>query len=171
MQRSKDRALTAAEQHHQIAPISVYCDSSGFEGGIGTATVLYVGGTEKSSLKYHLGTDAHHTVYEAKIVGLTMGLHLLTSLTRRLDAQTVIGSNSQATIWALNNERLHPAYYLLDHAHSAAKKLHVTQDYIVCKAECQAAKSAGIDWADCTYRVFNLQVHWTPGHLNFAPNE
>ncbi|KAF8154760.1 hypothetical protein B0H34DRAFT_616330, partial [Crassisporium funariophilum] len=61
-----------------------------------------------------LGPDTHHTVYEAEIVGLTLSLHLLTSLGRQLSDAVTLGSNSQAAIRALNNQLPHPAHYLLD---------------------------------------------------------
>ncbi|GLB42960.1 putative encoded by [Lyophyllum shimeji] len=93
----------------------------------------------------------HHT--EAEIVGLTLGLHLLTSLSRLLRSLTVIGSDSQAVIRALHNQRPHPARYLLDHAHSAAEKLHVKQDRITRGARRKTA------------------IHWVSGHVDFAPNE
>ncbi|KAF5367638.1 hypothetical protein D9615_010583 [Tricholomella constricta] len=121
----KAKALAEANHIHRIAPTSVHCDGSGYEGGVGASAVLFVNGIEKASLKYHLGPITKHTVYEAEIVGLTLGLHLLTSTSRQLHSITAIGSDSQATIKALGNQKPHPAHYLLDHVHTAAEKLHV----------------------------------------------
>ncbi|KAF8057556.1 hypothetical protein FPV67DRAFT_1391882, partial [Lyophyllum atratum] len=122
-------------------------DGSGYEGGVGASAVLFVNGAEKSSLQYHLGPITHHTVYEAEIVGFTLALHLLSKLGRQLTSLTVIGSDSQAAIRALNNQRPHPAHYLLDRVHSAAEHLHMKQD-----------------------RLINAII-WTPGHMEFDPNE
>ncbi|KAF5374631.1 hypothetical protein D9615_008911 [Tricholomella constricta] len=164
-------ALREANRIHDLAPVSVYCDGSGFEGGIGASAVLYVDKAERASLRYHLGPTTKHTVYEAEIVGLTLGLHLLTKLTRSLDDTTAIGSDSQATIKALNNQRPHPGHYLLDHVHSAAEKLHFTQDRLARADARSAAKRRGNPWTDRRRRVIDLQIHWTPGHVDFDPNE
>ncbi|KAF5384346.1 hypothetical protein D9615_003173 [Tricholomella constricta] len=167
----KDSALTEANRIHRLAPTSVYCDGSGFEGGVGASAVLYVNGIEKASLKYHLGPIAKHTVYEAEIVGVTLALHLLTSTARSLPDITAIGSDSQATIKALRNQKSHPAHYLLDRVHTAAEKLHAKQDRIARADERRATLRRGNKWTDRTRRVINLQVHWTPGHVDFGPNE
>ncbi|GLB41456.1 putative encoded by [Lyophyllum shimeji] len=168
---NKIAALAEANRAHRRAPVSVYCDGSGFEGGISASAVLYVCGTEEASLQYFLGPMSRHTVYEAEIVGLTLGLHLLTTFSRRLRSLTVIGSDSQAVIKALCNQRPHPAHYLLDHVYDAAEKLHVKQDRIARATARRAAINSGSEWTDRTRRVIDLQVHWTPGHVDFAPNE
>ena len=48
---SKDAALAFANETHGIAPYSVYCNGSGFEGGIGASDILYVDGQETDSLR------------------------------------------------------------------------------------------------------------------------
>jgi len=77
---SKIDALTKAYLNHMDRSISVFSNSSGFEGGIGAAAVLYINGIVSSTLRYHLGSKKHHTVYKAEIVGVTLSLHLLTNL-------------------------------------------------------------------------------------------
>ncbi|KAF5378885.1 hypothetical protein D9615_006982 [Tricholomella constricta] len=168
---SKETALVEANRIFRLAPTSVHCDGSGYEGGVGASAVLFVNGLEKASLKYHLGPITKHTVYEAEIVGLTLGLHLLTSTSRNLRSITAIGSDSQAAIKALGNQRPHPAHYLLDYVHTAAEKLHVKQDRIARASERRTALRRGNKWTDRTRKVINLQIHWTPGHVDFGPNE
>lgn len=126
---------------------------------------------ERDTLQYHLGPTTHHTVYEAEIVGLTLGLHLLSKIGRPLHSLTAIGSDSQATIRALNNQRPHPAHYLLDHVHSAAERLHMKQDRLINAAERRSAVRKGRPWSARTRKVIDLQIHWTPGHVDFGPNE
>ncbi|KAF5372678.1 hypothetical protein D9615_009837 [Tricholomella constricta] len=168
---NKEKALVEANRIHRLAPTSVHCDGSGYEGGVGASAVLFINGVEKASLRYHLGPITKHTVYEAEIVGLTLGLHLLTSTSRQLHSITAIGSDSQATIRALGNQKPHPAHYLLDHVHTAAEKLHVKQDRIARADDRRAAIRRGNPWTDRTRRVIDLQIHWTPSHVDFGPNE
>ena len=121
----KPAALAQAINNHNTK-ISVYCDGSGYEGGIGASAVLYINSTERCSLQYHLGPDTEHTVYEAEIAGLLLALHLLSSLMSSPRSPVIIGLDSQAMIQALMNQRSHLAHHLLDHIHTLAEHLHAT---------------------------------------------
>ena len=171
MKKSQPDALIDAILNHEIAPVSVYCDGSGFEGGIGASAVLFIDGIERNSLRYHLGSVSEHTVYEGEIVGLTLALHLLAGLRRQLKSITLLGTDSQATILALDNQLSHSAHYLLDHVHDTAAKLHQQQDKLQNTKARREAKQKGIDWKARDRNVVDLQLHWTPGHLDFQPNE
>ena len=59
------------------AGVKVYADSSGIEGKVGAAAVLYRGDTQVQSLQCHMGTLKDHTTYGAKVVGIILGLELL----------------------------------------------------------------------------------------------
>jgi ribonuclease HI len=168
---SKIDALVNAYLNHTNRDISVFSDGSGFEGGIGAAAVLYVNGTVSSTLRYHLGSEKQHTVYEAEIVGLTLSLHLLTNLKRQLRNRTILGTDSQAAIKALDNQRPHAAHYLLDHVHSMAEKLHAKQDRLLNVAARRDARNRGEELAIRKRGVIDLQIHWVPGHMDFEPNE
>jgi hypothetical protein len=52
----------------------------------------------------HLGSAAEPTVYEAEGIGLLLGLHLLKGLSHQLTYATVLGTNNQAVIKALDNQ-------------------------------------------------------------------
>ncbi|KNZ80714.1 hypothetical protein J132_04803 [Termitomyces sp. J132] len=121
-------ALVTAQQIHNYATMVVYCNGSGFEGGIGALTMLYIDSEETSSLKYHLSLDTEHTIYEAKVKGLSLGLYLLSSFNHQLWGLIALGSNSQASICVLTNQCPHLAHYLLDQVYTAAEKLHRKQD-------------------------------------------
>lgn len=116
-------------------------------------------------------TDSEHTVYEGEIVGLTLALHLLTKLGSQFHAPIIVGTDSQAVIKALNNQRPHPAHYLLDEVHNAAEKLHARQHKLRNAAAYKEARHNGETWSDRTRNVIDLQIHWTPGHVGFEPNE
>ncbi|KNZ76504.1 hypothetical protein J132_10312 [Termitomyces sp. J132] len=127
----KDSALAIALQSHKCVRMAFYCNGSGYEGGIGASTVLFVDGKETSSLRYYLGLGAKHMVYKAEIVGATLRLHLLSQPNCQLRGLNIVGSNSQAMIKVLRNQCPHPAHYLLNQVHSAAEKLHTKQDCLL----------------------------------------
>ncbi|KNZ73136.1 hypothetical protein J132_01048 [Termitomyces sp. J132] len=108
---------------------------------------------------------------KAKVVGLILGLHLLSSLGHQCPAKAIMGTNNQASIKALLNQKPHPGHYLLDKVNDATESLHSKQDQVVraCK-RCQAQQQ-GSKWADQTHRVIDLQVHWILGHMEFHPNK
>ena len=57
--------------------IKVYSDGSAHSGKVGAAAILRQEGKPDRTLKLHLGTTAQHTVYEAELVGMILGLHLI----------------------------------------------------------------------------------------------
>ena len=119
----KPTALTQATLNHNTK-VSIYCNGSGYEGGVGASTCLYIDSIETRALQYYLGPDSEHTVYEAEIIGIYLAFHLLSSLMFSPCPPTIVGLDSQATLRALLNQRSHPAHYLLDLVHNAAENLH-----------------------------------------------
>jgi hypothetical protein len=83
------------------------------DNGTGGAAVLYVDKIEKASLYYHLGPSDKHMVYEGELIGLLLSLCLLILLHFQLDC-CIIGTDNQAAIRALTNQRPHPGHYILD---------------------------------------------------------
>ena len=59
------------------ASVKIYTNGSSIEGGIGSAATLYIKNTLQQSPQFYLGSDEHHMVYEARQVGLTLGVALL----------------------------------------------------------------------------------------------
>jgi ribonuclease HI len=145
---NKETALAMARTLHNNCKYSFYTDGSGFENGIGAAAVSYINKVESQYLWFHLGPTSKHTVYEGELIGICLALHILLSLPLNIRSRVIIGSDSQAAIKALANQSTHPAHYLLDYIHDSAEKLH--------------SKHNG---------NINLQIHWTPAHSNFTPNE
>lgn len=96
----KEEALIAAQRNHRRNSISVYCNGSGYEGGIRASAVLYVNQREVAELKYHLGRDSQHMVYEAEIVGLLLAIHLLSNVETTLTQTITIGSDCQVCKYA-----------------------------------------------------------------------
>jgi hypothetical protein len=113
----------------------IHPDSSGYEGGIGASAVLYKGPNVIKTLRYYLGTDDCHMVYEAEGVGVYMVLHLLTSLGSRIGGAAILGTDSQALVKATKNQRPHTGHYILDEIHNVAEKLHMKQDELANRQE------------------------------------
>ena len=70
-----DDAILDMEQDHP--DVKIFTDSSGMEGEIGTAAVLYRNGRLKSSVQFNLGQQKHHMVYEGEAAGLLLGTKLM----------------------------------------------------------------------------------------------
>ena len=104
-------------------------------------------------------------------MGLVMGLHLLSTLHSRFIHPTTLCSDSQAVIRALDNQQSHPSQYIIDSIHQAAEDLHRKQDGIINRALKEVIIAEGEDWVGRPKGVVDLQVHWVPGHADFAPNE
>ena len=171
IQKDKTLALVDATLYHMVAPVSVYSDGSGFEGGVGASAVLFINNVETKILRYHLGPLTKHTVYEAEILGLTLSFHLLHNLKRQLLNPSVLGTDSQALLKALDNQRSHAGHYLLDHVHKAAEALQLQQDNLRNVAARREARRQGTIWKGRKRGVVDVQLHWTPAHLGFGPNE
>ena len=62
-----------------VAPVCMYSDGSGFEGGDSASALLCIKEHLVKVLCMHLGSALEHTVYEAG-VSLVMGLHLFNGL-------------------------------------------------------------------------------------------
>jgi ribonuclease HI len=154
-----------------MAPVRVYSDGSGFEGGIGASALLYINERLVKVLRVHLGSALEHTVYEAEGVGLLMGLHLLNGLNRQLTHTTVLGTDNQAVIKALGNQKSHAGQYILDAIHKSAEQLNVKQDRLINRDDRIRTLEAGDNWEGRKRGVIDLQIHWVPGHHDFEPNE
>ena len=168
---TKDDAYTMATIAHVSNKYKVYSDGSGFEGGIGASAILYRGPNVVKTLRYYLGTDKHHTVYEAEGIGVYMGMHLLTSLSSKFTGAVILGTDSQALIKATENQHPHAGHYILDKIHDAAEKIHVKQDKLTIRQE--RRQRAGVDVQRTGRRkgIVDLQLIWVPGHHDFAPND
>jgi hypothetical protein len=92
IKHSKEESLEFANLHFSELQDKVYCDSSGFQGGIGTSAVLYEGNQVKQILRYYPGTKSNHTVYEVE--GISLVMHLLADLNRQLQWMVLIKADS-----------------------------------------------------------------------------
>jgi hypothetical protein len=102
--------------------IQVYSDGSGSNGKIGAAAILFRTGVQPRILKYHLGTDKEHTVYEAEIVGLTLAAKLI-STEPNLSFPLSISINNQAALKSGENTYTISGSYLGERFKRMMKKI------------------------------------------------
>ena len=92
----------------------VFTDGSCTDGLIGASAVLYVDYTQVATLRYHLGSEDHHTVFEAEAVGLLLAAQLLLTRNEASFPTSVLADN-QAVIRSGENLSAKPGHYLLLH--------------------------------------------------------
>ena len=155
-------------QVHINCKYKIYSDSSGYKGGIGASAILYRGENIIKTLRYYLGTN---TVYEAEGICVSMDLHLLNHLNRKVNDVVIMCLDSQAPIRATENQCLHAGHYLLDEIYNITENLHTKQDSLLNRQEhAQASRECGT-WNGHKKGVVDLQLLWVPGHHDFVPNK
>ncbi|KAF8880970.1 hypothetical protein BD779DRAFT_1675634 [Infundibulicybe gibba] len=127
--------------------IRIYSDGSGIDGKIGAAAVLYRDGIPKHTLRYQLGSDHHHTVYEGEGVGIILGLELLRKEAKGSVTRVRMGVDNQAAITSTASIKPKPAHYLWD---MLDKRLNLVMN---------------------RHPNAKLAICWMPGHEGIDGNE
>jgi ribonuclease HI len=79
---------------------------------VGASAVLMCKGRPNRMLLYHLGQDLEHTVHEAELTGILLGLHLLkTEKDPRIPV--LVGVDNQAAIKAFDSELRSPGHHIM----------------------------------------------------------
>jgi hypothetical protein len=95
---SRKDGIQADAESAESSDIRVYTDGSGYKGGIGAAAVLKRPFRNDRVLRYYLGKDTEHTVYEAETVAMAMGLHLIrTEQFRPFSAELAVDNQAALT--------------------------------------------------------------------------
>ena len=126
----------------------VYTDGSAMEGKVGAAATLLRDGRPARTLHFHLGPEKEHTVHEAELVGILLGLHLI-STERKGGTTCAIGSDNQAAIKAFLSDFRKPGHHL------ARESLRLA--YLIRN---RRRKSK-----------YKLTLRWTAGHEGIEGNE
>ena len=162
-----------------ISGITVYTDGSGYKKNIGAAAVLMLNDTVLETLHYHLGHETEHTVYEAEAVAVILGLHLLASSKRKM-SRTTIGTDNQAVLLGMRNQKSRPAHHLMDRIHDLLNDFQVAQARIrriqVPRYRMGTGRTklddGSLGWIDWELEIqTKLNFVWTPGHEGIAGNE
>jgi ribonuclease HI len=144
---SREQAILNHDSNNDT--IKIYCDGSGVNKHIGAAAVLYRRGRPTPrTLRYHLGSEKDHTVYESEAVGLTLAAQLL-SMEEDVTYPVSIFVDNQATIKSGDLFSTKPGHYLIDHFRRLTRKLK----------------------KDSQDRNFKITVHWISGHDGVEGNE
>jgi len=140
---SADEALE--DLGNDESDVKVFTDGSGMEGKIGAAAVLYRNGRMKTKLRYQLGSQQQHTVYEGEGVGAVLGTKLVSNEWGVWSAIFYI--DNQASITAMQLINPTSGHHIFD----------IFNEYIVVLKK----KHSGI-W---------LKIKWVPGHQGVDGNE
>jgi hypothetical protein len=116
------REASIKEAVNTTEELQIYSDSSALEGKVEAAAVLIHKGRHIQTLHFHLGPDTEHMVHEAEMVGLILGLHML-SISKFRKVPTMIGIDNQAAIKALASDLRSPGHHLAQEALRLAKRI------------------------------------------------
>ena len=174
-----DDRVQAIAYANNLRGVTIFTDGSGYEKRIGAAAVMIQNGKVLQTLHYHLGRETTHTVYEAEAVAIILGLHLLITSGKKLN-RVSIGTDNQAVLLGMRNQKSKPAHYLMD------KIQDLIEDFQVAQARLRNIEVEGyrmgqgrtklddgsrgwIDWELKTWSKLNFV--WTPGHEDITGNE
>jgi ribonuclease HI len=175
----EDNRETAIANANATRGLTIFTDGSGYKNMIGAAAVITSNGTVLETLRYRLGPDTEHTVYEGEIFAVILALHILTKVPFRLKKVT-IGLDNQAVLHSLQNQRPKPSHYLLDRVHDYLEDFQVAQARVRGRPVAgyrsgrgrTRLKDGSMGWID-----WQLESHckvkfiWTPGHEGIEGNE
>ena len=176
IEKDRKKAITQAQQ---TTGTVVYTDGSGYEKGIGVAVIMTKNGWYQRSCRYYLGPESIHTVYEAEALAITLALHLLGNVKVKLKKVT-IGTDNQAVLLGLSNQKSKPSHYLIDKIHNLLEDFQVTQARIRGKTTDGYKKGKGrikqadgsLGWKDWNLKKWcKVDFIWTPGHEGIEGNE
>ncbi|KIJ39724.1 hypothetical protein M422DRAFT_174834, partial [Sphaerobolus stellatus SS14] len=141
---SKDAAKKDVRNNRK--EVNIYTDGSEIDGGVGAAAVMYRDGRLIRKVRHYLGKTGEHTVYEAELVGMILGLEMLRRERRTVTAAIYL--DNQAAIKATQkDDEVGPAQHLRREAESLYSRV--------------ITKHEGI----------NFSLVWVPGHVGIEGNE
>jgi ribonuclease HI/exonuclease III len=145
---AEDRELATTEAREADEEIRVYSDGSALEGNTGAAAVLLRDGKTPRTLQYRLGPDSEHTVHEAELIGLLLGMHLIKT-EKRTDTTCAIGIDNQAAIGTLQSDLRRPGQ-------------HIAREIIRLGEQIRKGRRRS---------KFKLTIRWVAGHEGVEGNE
>ena len=155
---------------HWLTNRSTYrpCDKK-----IGAAAVTMKNGRVKKSLRYHLGDETEHTVYEAEALAVILAL-----LKRRI-RKVKIGMDNQAVLLGMRN-KTRTLLIIMDKIHDALEDFQVMQARKRGERIEGYRRGAGrtrledgsVGWKDWGLKMrCRAEFVWTPGHEGIDGNE
>ena len=170
---------TAITNTSNIPGVVIYTNRSDFEHGIGAAVIMIKNDTTVRRLKYYLGSDLRHTVYEAEAQAVILALHLAANI-KEPRTHLTIGTDNQAILLGMKNQRPKPSHYLLDKIHDSLEAFQVVQarlrgiqvkGYRKDKGQMKLTDGS-TGWKDWKLKQrHKVTFVWTPGHKGISGNE
>lgn len=77
IEENREKAIKYTNTVIRSTRNTVYTDGSANQDGVGAAVILYINGARTNTIRYHLGPTTHYGDYEAEVVVLRLGAHLL----------------------------------------------------------------------------------------------
>ena len=145
---TEDRDTSITEAAGAREEIQVYADGSAINGKVGAAAILIRGSKPIRTLHLHLGPESEHTVHEAEIAGILLGLQLIKT-EKKTNTSCLIGVDNQAALKALQSVSRSPGQHIAREATRLANQL-------------QRRKGKP---------KYTLAIRWTAGHEGIAGNE
>ena len=128
--------------------VQVYVDSSAINGKVGAAAVLLREGKPLHALHLHLGPESEHTVHEAELVGILLGLQLIYT-EKKAATSCMIGVDNQAALRAFQADPRSPGQHIAREATLTAKRIQTRR---------RGTK-------------YTLTLRWTAGHEGVEGNK
>jgi len=106
---SRDDSISKAENASEA--VQIFTDSSAINGKVGVAAILTRRGNPPCALHLYLGPKKEHMVHEAELVGILLGMHLV-STEKHGSTSFMIGVDNQAAIRAYQSVLRKPGHHL-----------------------------------------------------------
>ena len=144
----KSQGLSEVQVSHSISNSNNLLCYSCTTVHIGAAALLIREGEQDRTLHDHLGPSSLHTVHEAELVGLLLGLHLIKT-ERRGRTSFAVGADNQAARSTLNSVKSTTGQYIADEISKTA-------------ASIKKQRNSG---------NYSLTFRWAAGHVGIKGNE
>jgi len=118
----EDRDSSIKEAEDSMEEVQVFTDGSAMEGKVGAAAILLREGRPTCTLYFHLSLEGKHTVHEAELVGILLGLQLI-STEKKGGTTFALRSDNQATIKVFHLNLRSPGHHLAQEALRLAQQI------------------------------------------------
>ena len=106
-----DKDASVKEDKQAREWVRVYTDGLAQDSKVGAAAILIRNGEPDRTLHLHLGPDTQHTVYEAELIGILLGLHLIKTDKKGRTSYSM-GVDNQAALSTLKAVKSSPGQYI-----------------------------------------------------------
>jgi ribonuclease HI len=143
-----DRDASAKEAEEVKEKVQVFTDGSAINGKVGIAAILIRAGKPIHKLHMHLGPEKEHMVHKAELVGMLLGMHLISTEKCR-GTTCVMGINNQAAIRAFHMNQRGPGHHIAREIQQLTSQTHKK-------------------WSKVKY---DLTIRWMAGYKGIEGNE